>query len=284
MSISNRPSIFIGSSAEGLKVAYALQELLHYDMEPTVWSQGLFQPSASLLQKLVHEANSYDLACFVFVPDDDVFMRDEKHKVVRDNVLFEYGLFVGAIGLERCFLVSPFDEPKLHLPSDLLGVVPLAFNSTRTDKNLVAALGPAANQLRRAWHEASLPEPAVRLSRSKDTSTGAKPRLPLSELQLFWESAPLLEDRALLRDGISWDPSSEDFPRAAILRIFAFLESLSDAVLSLRAPESEAQLSFGVAVNSFWPHAAVSLAYPGSPDEFWKPLPQLANLFHRWAK
>ena len=47
------PALFLGSSIEGLNTAYAIQQALDYDAEPTVWSQGLFQPSQSVLFELV---------------------------------------------------------------------------------------------------------------------------------------------------------------------------------------------------------------------------------------
>lgn len=278
MSQPGRPTLFIASSTEGLAVANALQELLHYDMEPTVWAQGLFQPTASLLQKFVREAQQYDLAVFVFVPDDDLVLRQQQYRAVRDNVVFEYGLFVGAIGLERCFLVTPFDAPDLRLPTDLLGVVPMTFNATRSDRNLVAALGPAANQLRRVWNELVA-----------DPSAGAvAPRFletPDERMRRFvqsWEAEPLRSDRNVLKAGVT-DPMDEDFPREAILRVFAFLESVSDAVLSGRIPESQAQIAFGPVVSLFWPRAAILLAFPGSANEHWNPPPQLAKLYARWS-
>jgi hypothetical protein len=273
-----RPSLFIGSSNEGLAVAQALQELLHHDMDPTVWCQGLFQPTASLLQKLVREARRYDIAVFVFAPDDDLVLRQQQYRAVRDNVVFEYGLFVGAIGLGRCFLVMPFDAADIRLPTDLLGTVPLTFNSSRADRNLVAALGPAANQLRRVWHELTT-EPPSEGKRAAPQETAE------DQFQRFvrdWETEPLLGDRALLKAGVT-DPMDDEFPRASILRVFAFLEAVSDAVLSGRIPEAQAKDAFGPVTNLFWPHAAVLLAFPGAVEEFWNPPPRLAELYKRWS-
>lgn len=278
MSCDNRPSLFIASSTEGLAVAHALQELLHYDMEPTVWSQGLFHPTASLLQKLVHEAPQYDLAVFVFVPDDDLVLKQQKYRAVRDNVVFEYGLFVGTLGLERCFLVMPFDVPDLRLPTDLLGAIPMTFNASRSDRNLVAALGPAANQLRRVWQELATTPATGKVTNLSLESSDERMRRFIQT----WEAEPLRSDRAVLKAGVT-DPMDDEFPRESILRIFTFLESLSDAVLSGRIAEPEALATFGPVIRLFWPHAATLLAFPGSTDEFWNPPPRLAELFLQWT-
>ena len=72
-------------------------------------------------------------------------MRDTVSQVVRDNVIFEFGLFIGKLGPEPVFFVIPRGE-ELHLPSDLLGLTPLTFDPHRTDHNLRAALGPCAKR------------------------------------------------------------------------------------------------------------------------------------------
>jgi hypothetical protein len=66
----------------------------------------------------------------------------------RDNVIFELGLFIGALGREHTFMVYNRETP-MELPSDLAGVTPATYGS-RSDDNLAAALGVVCTQLKRA--------------------------------------------------------------------------------------------------------------------------------------
>src|SRR5439155_16414494 len=64
----------------------------------------------------------------------------------RDNVLFELGLFMGALGRNRTFVVHSRTTPPM-MPSDLAGITPATFEER---SNLEAALGPACTKIRRA--------------------------------------------------------------------------------------------------------------------------------------
>ena len=86
----------------------------------------------------------------MFTPDDKVVLRNEQKPKVRDNVIFELGLFIGVLGKDKCFLVKPRSFSGLDFPSDLLGVTPADYNDDRSDGNLCAALGPSSNKIRRA--------------------------------------------------------------------------------------------------------------------------------------
>ncbi len=143
-----KPTLFIGSSIEGIKIAYAVQEELELDAEVTVWSQGVFFPTRNTLDDLIASLGRFDFALFVFSPDDKVRLRGEGFLAVRDNILFELGLFIGRIGRERTFFLVPRDGPKLRIPTDLLGITPLLFDALRSDGNLRAAVGPPCNTIR----------------------------------------------------------------------------------------------------------------------------------------
>ncbi len=59
----------------------------------------------------------------------------------RDNVLFELGLFMGALGREHTFIVHCHDE-QLDLPSDLAGVAVERFGRRRdSDRQLCNRIG-----------------------------------------------------------------------------------------------------------------------------------------------
>lgn len=143
-----KPSMFIASSADHLDLAYAAQECLEHEVEPTVWNQGVFVLSRPTMSSLIDAVETSDFGLFVFAPSDVTAINENTHKTVRDNVIFELGLFVGRLGQERCFIVMPRGLQDIHLPTDLLGITVAGFDANRQDGNLVAALGPACNKIR----------------------------------------------------------------------------------------------------------------------------------------
>lgn len=142
-----KPSVFIASSKEGLSVAEAINVNLDHDTFPTLWRNGTFRPGSFVLDDLVKKSSAVDFAVFVFTPDDAATIRDEPTHVVRDNVLFELGLFIGALGKERCYVVRPRNV-DMHLPSDLLGVTHVDYVPDRPDGELASALNAACKQIR----------------------------------------------------------------------------------------------------------------------------------------
>lgn len=155
-----KPKLFIGSSVEGLNVAYAIQQNLTSDAESTVWDQGVFELSRTTIESLNSVLDSVDFGVFIFSPDDVVVMRGQQSAAVRDNVLFELGLFIGKLGRDRVFFVIP-DGNTIHLPSDLLGVTPRKYNPNREDKSIQAATGATCNQIRTQIKKQGLLRPPV---------------------------------------------------------------------------------------------------------------------------
>ena len=144
---SLNPSLFIGSSSEGLPVARALQAELDDICEPRVWHQGVFGASETTIGALLKQAQGSDFAALILTPDDSATARGAKAAVARDNVIFELGLFFGALGARRVFIIRPRDQ-SLKLPSDLAGVTCIDYMHNRSDNNLQAAIGPASTKIR----------------------------------------------------------------------------------------------------------------------------------------
>ncbi len=63
--MNRRPSMFIGSSTEGLDVAKALQLALDRTADVELWTQGVFDLSFSYLESLIKEVGRVDFAALV---------------------------------------------------------------------------------------------------------------------------------------------------------------------------------------------------------------------------
>jgi predicted nucleotide-binding protein len=123
-----RPKAFIGSSTEALGIAYALQENLESDAEITVWTQGIFEPSKYPLESLLAELDSCDLGIFVFSPDDIATIRGAEASIVRDNVVFELGLFIGPLADTEAF----FSHQKVPISTSRRIYLALQLSSMET--------------------------------------------------------------------------------------------------------------------------------------------------------
>jgi predicted nucleotide-binding protein len=104
------PIVFIGSSREHVTTARALAECLRRSTRVTVWDDAPFALNDSIFDGLLKEADRADYAIFVFDDDDVTRIRGLEVRTVRDNVLFEFGLFVGRMGKRRTFWISARDS------------------------------------------------------------------------------------------------------------------------------------------------------------------------------
>lgn len=142
-----KPRLFIASSVESLAIAEAVNVNLDHAFEVTLWKNGTFKLSSSTIDDLVEKSSFVDFALFIFAPDDISMIRSRNEHVVRDNVIFEMGLFVGAIGKSRSFILKPRDV-EMHLPTDLLGVTPADYDANRSDGDLVSATNRACSLIK----------------------------------------------------------------------------------------------------------------------------------------
>ena len=142
---NSAPKLFIISSSEALDVAHAIRTNLEHDVFSTVWDQGVFFAGGYPLEALERLVSESDFALAIAEPDDIVDSRGTRAPTLRDNVLFELGLFMGKLTRHRSILVHP-KVPDLRLPSDLQGLTLMSY-AVSADP-LPARVAPVCDQVR----------------------------------------------------------------------------------------------------------------------------------------
>ena len=84
------------------------------------------------MESLADAARHSDFAVLIATADDRTDIRGQSRSVARDNVIFELGLFIGALGRERAYMVVDRDD-DLQLPSDLAGLTYLPYRRNSTN-------------------------------------------------------------------------------------------------------------------------------------------------------
>jgi hypothetical protein len=171
-------SVFVGSSSECGGHAEATKKVLEENrtLSVTYW-KDLFWTAGALtaIEVLTKAADEqFDFAVFVLSADDVRTLRGESAKVPRDNVIFEMGLFIGALGRSCVFLITP-DTREAKLPGDMGGV---NVETWVTDQpNTDSAVRSTANTFREMmetmWREKAMihDSPGGRLAGSRTTDS-----------------------------------------------------------------------------------------------------------------
>lgn len=126
-----QPVLFIGSSSEGRVTAKRLAAALESaHLSVRVWCDDIFAVSETTIESLEQAATEVDFAILVLTPDDITTSRGARRASPRDNVVYELGLFGGALGRKRTFMVVEATT-KQKIPTDLLGVTALRYRGVR---------------------------------------------------------------------------------------------------------------------------------------------------------
>src|SRR5262245_28549734 len=122
----SRPRIFLGSSGQQAKLLKAITRALGDTADVEPWTTT-FNPGRSTLDRLVELSHEVDFAAFVFAQDDwtTTDASQPGQASPRDNVVFEAGLFGGALGIRRTFILHAHGS---KLPSDLLGLTSIRYD------------------------------------------------------------------------------------------------------------------------------------------------------------
>ena len=121
-----KPRIFIGSSTEGLPIAQKIKDFLKADYSCFLWTDDVFKYNENILETLLKSASLFDFGFMVFTCDDHSTVRGVKMETPRDNLLFEYGLFLGRIGHDKAFVLY---EDGVNIPTDLEDVTLASFKT-----------------------------------------------------------------------------------------------------------------------------------------------------------
>jgi hypothetical protein len=144
-----KPKLFIASSREARPLARAIQQNLEEYAFVTVWDQNAIHPGENVIDGLIRNCVESQFGVFVLSPDDKATVRTENLDIVRDNVIFELGMFMGRLGKEKSFIIRPDRPVGLHLPEDLRGISFERYDSSRID-NLRATLAPCCERIANA--------------------------------------------------------------------------------------------------------------------------------------
>jgi hypothetical protein len=122
----NKPRIFLGSSGKQTKLLEEIERGLEDIADVESWTTT-FNPGRNTLDRLVELSQEVDFAAFVFAQDDWTTTDASQSGLAspRDNVVFESGLFGGALGIRRTFILHANDS---KLPTDLLGLTSVRYD------------------------------------------------------------------------------------------------------------------------------------------------------------
>ena len=137
----DKPRIFLGSSGKQEKLLRALTRGLEDVAHVEPWMTS-FTPGTTTLERLLELAHEVDFAAFVFAQDDWTTssapaspLPESGQASPRDNVVFEAGLFGGALGMRRTFILH---ASGAKLPSDLLGLTSVRYGDATTPAEMRA--------------------------------------------------------------------------------------------------------------------------------------------------
>ncbi len=164
-----KPRIFLGSSGKQAKLVQALTRGLEDVARVEPWTSS-FNPGTTTLERLLELTREVDFAAMVFARDDwtsggaVTAAPDSAQASPRDNVVFEAGLFGGALGMRRTFILH---ASGAKLPTDLLGFTCIRYGDAATAaemrtvnqklRNAIESAGRVA-RIEGCWWQYSLTE------------------------------------------------------------------------------------------------------------------------------
>ena len=158
-----------------------LEDVAH--VEP--WTTS-FNPGTTTLERLLELAREVDFAAFVFARDDWTTNSPPASDPAgsgqaspRDNVVFEAGLFGGALGMRRTFILH---ASGAKLPSDLLGLTCVRYDEATTAAEMRVVNQKLRKAIENEGRVARIEGLWWQFSLTERSSAGAFGREPLADL------------------------------------------------------------------------------------------------------
>ena len=169
-------TVFIGSSSEAKRRNILSRFVIElgdsFDVRP--WDTA-FETGSITIQRLLGWTKEIDAAICIFSKDDVVTKRDQSTFTVRDNVLFEYGLFLAILGTERVFIAA---EEGTEIASDLEGVTSARF---KDGSNVEHSIQLCCNRIRSSLTALSPFEERIQPTIFNDKGIGISKAIAYSE-------------------------------------------------------------------------------------------------------
>lgn len=107
--------IFVGSPGEQRSYARRIVQSLRKNKFEAWgwWEKGVFPPGHYTLSRLIELSGLFDGAVFLFRGKDRTWYKKKLTRSPRDNVVLEYGLFAGKLGIKNTVIVK---DAKVRLP------------------------------------------------------------------------------------------------------------------------------------------------------------------------
>jgi predicted nucleotide-binding protein len=100
----DRPRVFLGSCSKAHDLASAIRWYVESLGFKVIYWKSDFEPGQVILDEIRAASFSCKYAMFLLTPDDQI-AGDDPTWVPRDNVVFEAGYFINALGKERTLII-----------------------------------------------------------------------------------------------------------------------------------------------------------------------------------
>lgn len=123
--------VFIVSSSEYLHLAEAVASNLQ-SFNVFIWNLYVFKPGETAVESLTKTISESDFSIVLLTPDDEIRSRNLQQQAPRDNVLIEYGLSIGLLGVKRTFYLYEKDS-NVKIPTDIIGINGVQYSKVHSE-------------------------------------------------------------------------------------------------------------------------------------------------------